>query len=89
MSSLTYEQAKAVWKQKWQLRKKREICAEFDVDPRRLYEVWEEKIHKGSREEAYVELCVENPTLAAQISPKAHVPHLRVVKRVTQPDLFA
>ena len=27
----------------------RDIQARFDVDPRRLYEVWEETEHKGSR----------------------------------------
>ena len=37
----------------WVLRecgwKVRDIGKRFDVDPRRLYEVWEETLHKGSR----------------------------------------
>ena len=37
----------------WVLRecgwKVRNIGKRFDVDPRRLYEVWEEQTHKGSR----------------------------------------
>lgn len=37
----------------WVLRacgwKTRNIAARFDVDPRRLYEVWEEQEHKGTR----------------------------------------
>ncbi len=37
----------------WVLRavgwKVRDIQSRFDVDPRRLYDVWEERTHKGSR----------------------------------------
>lgn len=49
-SSLSFTEAVGSWVGKALGYKKRDLCAKFDVDPRRLYEVWEEKVHRGSRE---------------------------------------
>jgi hypothetical protein len=49
---LTFSEAVAAWIGRELGIKKRDLCARFDVDPRRLYEVWQQEEHVGSREVA-------------------------------------
>jgi hypothetical protein len=51
-ASLTFREAVASWVGRELGIKNRDLCARYDVDPRRLYEVWEEQSHRGSRETA-------------------------------------
>jgi hypothetical protein len=76
---LTYEEATETWLLRYEGVHLTRICAKFDVDPRRLYEVWEEKKHIGSRQEAE---GVINKKLAEGACPtklRPHEPKLRVV----------
>lgn len=52
MSYLTKHEAAKSWVLRECGWKKRDIQARFNVDPRRLYDVWEEKTHLGSRQRA-------------------------------------
>lgn len=69
----------------WVLRaygcKVRDICNRFDVDPRRLYEVWEELEFKGSRQKA-VELFERKfPKLKSEGRFEVHRPrYVRAIK---------
>ncbi len=49
-ASLSFTEAVGSWVGRALGYKKRDLCAKFDVDPRRLYEVWEEQVHPGSRQ---------------------------------------
>ncbi|WP_421725355.1 hypothetical protein [Bauldia sp.] len=88
MSSLTFDQAVESWKHRWSGRKVRDIVAVYDVDPRRLYEVWQEDIHSGSKSIAYQQLKHESPELAPAEEPPRHSPRFKVVPRDRQLDLF-
>ncbi|MEJ8574978.1 hypothetical protein [Microbaculum marinum] len=85
--ALSFDDAVEIWIAKWRNEHVRKLCAVYDVDPRRLYEVWEEKVHVGSRSVGYARFKVEDPQLAAITVPEPHQPTLRVVKKV-QPELF-
>jgi hypothetical protein len=50
------------------------ICAKFDVNPYRLYEVWEQKKHIGSREKAQEIINRNLPDAASSIVLKIHQP---------------
>lgn len=89
MSAVTRDVAKNIWKARWLKRKQRELCAEYDVDPRRLFEVWEEQIHRGSRLEAWAEFVEEYPQLALRVDNSPHRKRLKVVEKPDEPDLFA
>lgn len=50
LANLTFHEAAKVWVLRacdWKIR---DMQARYDVDPRRLYEVWEEVEHAGSRQ---------------------------------------
>jgi hypothetical protein len=49
---LTFPEAVTAWIGRELGMKKRDLCARFDVDPRRLYEVWQQEEHVRSREVA-------------------------------------
>lgn len=76
---LTHSIAKDVWKAKWLGIKLRDLISKYDQDPRRFYEVWEEKCNKGSRLEAFEEFRLEHPKLASATDPSPHIPKRRVV----------
>ena len=49
---LSYHEAVAIWIGRSLGWKIRDLQKRYDVDPRRLYEVWEEQTHIGSRLDA-------------------------------------
>lgn len=79
--SLSFEDAVYAWIAKWKGEKVRVIGAKFDVDPRRLYEVWEEITHIGSRKVAWERFQRDYPVLARQVDPSPHVPTRMVTKK--------
>ena len=50
---LTREEAIEATHMRWLGTKVREICAKFDVDPRRLYEVWGGERFSGLEHQAF------------------------------------
>lgn len=66
---------------------KNRIAARYDVNVWRLYEVWNEKVHVGSKTAAIEKLMITQPALASKLTkwepPKADNDHWR------QPDLFS
>jgi hypothetical protein len=55
------------------------ICAKYDVDPRRLYEVWEEKKHEGSRKKAEEIINRNLPDGMLPVMLEVHKQKLRVL----------
>lgn len=82
---LTRTEAEKSWVLKAAGVKLRDIHSRFDVDPRRLYEVWEGKVHLGSSQRGrkiYERLFKEQAEAALFAK---HVPKLRVNRR--PPDI--
>jgi hypothetical protein len=74
-SSLSYKEAVAVWIGRALNWKIRDLQKKYDVDPRRLYEVWEEEVHSGSRLTA-MRICRSLfPNVEASFDP--HQPRFR------------
>src|SRR3954453_22808111 len=72
--AVTVKQAVSFWVERAKGLKIREITAKHDVDPRRIYEVFEGKIHPESMDAARGELQKIAPALAANI--QFHKPSL-------------
>ena len=82
---LTYREAVAVWIGRALDWKNRDLQTKYDVDPRRLYEVWEEEEHLGSRDDA-IRICrILFPGLNANFD--RHTPRYRRTN-IDQLDLF-
>lgn len=81
MSCFNNEQAKELWKSRWQRVPIKKLVAKYGADPRRFYEVWSEETNPGSRLEALSEFTLENPDLASAIDPQPHQSRLRVVPK--------
>ncbi|MBB4016886.1 hypothetical protein IMF23_03700 [Chelatococcus daeguensis] len=78
------------WIERVKGRKIREICAAYDVDPRRLYEVFAGQVHPSSLDKARRELEEHSPSLLNSPKLRFHQPTRQVVKRASdlQYDLF-
>lgn len=69
----------------WRLR---DIQARFGVDPRRLYEVWEESEHKGTRFEAMRLFARLFPSKSLENLFEKHKPrYKRTLKNFDEPRL--
>jgi hypothetical protein len=78
-------EAKEIWKARWLGEKLRSLVTRFDRDPRRFYELWQEKRNKGSRLEAFKEFQMEYPELALSVDPSPHTPERKVVRKIGKP----
>lgn len=78
--TVTSEQAKDFWIERANGAKIRDICAKHNVDPRRLYEVFEGEVHPDSLAQARNELAVTAPHLVGSERLKFHEPSRRVVR---------
>jgi len=79
--AVSQDQAVSFWIERAQGRKIREICADHNVDPRRLYEVFEGEVHPDSLANARTRLAKEAPHLLNSDKLKPHQPSRVVVKK--------
>jgi hypothetical protein len=78
-----------IWIARWLRIRRKDLLARYGCDPRRLYEVWEEKRFAGSRDKALDLFRERHPTLIDRVD---YGPHRRIPRGVpseVQPDLFA
>ena len=78
---LTTHEAKEVWIMYAENKKIRDIQKTFDVDPRRIYEVLEEKKHIGTRQDAKTLFVQKFPTRSTKGKFERHIPKNRIKKR--------
>jgi hypothetical protein len=86
--ALTHADAVDVWIARWLRIRRKDLIARYGCDPRRLYEVWEQKRFAGSRETAKALFIERYPGLIDRID---YGPHRAVPRRVPadlQPSLF-
>jgi len=79
---LTRADAVDIWIARWLRVRRKDLCARYQCDPRRLYEIWEEQRFAGAREEALQLFHERYPALADRID---YGPHRRI-PRTTHPD---
>ena len=79
---LTEADAVDIWIARWLKVRPRDLIRRYGCDPRRLYEIWQEERHPGSRAKALTEFLARFPALADRIDPG---PHVRLTKAV-HPD---
>ena len=84
-NALNYRESVAVWIARELGWKIRDIHSRYDVDPRRLYEVWTEETHIGSRDDAIRLFRILFPDLDGYFDP--HSPKYKRSPR-DQLDLF-
>lgn len=65
----------------------RHLESKFDVDPRRLYDVWQEDTHTGSREHAMRLFDLLYPHMIPKYGFELHQPRFRRVSK-DQLDFF-
>jgi hypothetical protein len=79
---LTEADAIDLWLMRWLRLRRKDILARYDCDPRRIYEVWEEKRFPGSREKALELLRARYPGVDARVDVG---PHRRLPLRSADP----
>ncbi|WP_428698961.1 hypothetical protein [Stappia sp.] len=84
---LTFDEAVEVTLSRWKGEKIRELASRFDVDPRRLYEVWQGQAHPDAVKVAHVRLTAQDPILASRIHPVHSKPKYRVLPTHSETQL--
>ncbi|MEP1443993.1 MAG: hypothetical protein ABJK39_13370 [Hyphomicrobiales bacterium] len=79
--SLTTNEAREVWIMYAENKKIRDIQKSFDIDPRRIYEVLEEKKHIGTRQDAKAIFAKKFPNRSTKDKFVRHIPRNHVKKR--------
>lgn len=82
---LTEADAIDIWIARWLRIPRKALLARYQCDPRRLYEIWEERRFAGSRDKALERLGQTYPGLLPRIDPGAH----RRIPRARHPDQLA
>ena len=84
------EEADAVdiWIARWLRVRRKELLTRYGCDPRRLYEIWEEKRFAGSRDKARALFAERYPALADRIDYGRHRTVPRKPPAELQPGLF-
>src|SRR5262245_27287133 len=72
-----------IWVARWLRIRRKDLLLRYKCDPRRLYEIWEEKRFAGSRAKAAKPFADRYPTLTDRIDFGPH----RTVPRRPPPDL--
>lgn len=85
---LTAADAVDIWIARWLRIRRKNLIARYACDPRRLYEIWEEKRFAGSRDRAMALFLERYPGLADRIDYGAHRAIPRRVPAELQPSLF-
>ena len=79
---LTEEDAIDIWIARWLRIRRKDLVHRYACDPRRLYEIWEEKRFPGSREQAQKLFIERYPTLIDRIDYGRH----QRIPRTIHPD---
>jgi len=74
-----------IWLARWLRVPRKVLVARYGCDPRRLYEIWEERRFIGSRAKALVALGETYPALVERIDAGTH----RRIPRTVHPDQLA
>ncbi|KAB2915512.1 MAG: hypothetical protein F9K29_13250 [Hyphomicrobiaceae bacterium] len=85
---LTEADAVDIWIARWLRIRRKDLLIRYGCDPRRLYEIWEEKRFAGSRAKAIAIFSERHPALIDRID---YGPHRRIPRGVPaglQPGLF-
>ena len=85
---LTEKDAIEIWIARWLRIRRKDILLRYGCDPRRLYEIWEQRRFPGSRDKALAEFRVRYPGLTDRVD---FGPHQRIPRRPPpelQPRLF-
>lgn len=69
---LSTEDAINIWIARWLRIRRKDIRARFACDPRRLYDIWEEVSHSGSRDRAEALFRERYPMLAGATDFSRH-----------------
>ena len=80
---LTAADAIDIWIARWLRIRRKDLLIRYGCDPRRLYEIWEEKRFPGSRAKAAELFATRYPTLTDRIDFGPH----RTIPRRPPPDL--
>jgi hypothetical protein len=82
---LTRIDAVDIWIARWLRVRRKDLCKRYQCDPRRLYEIWEERRFPGARDEAIQLFQARYPGLADRIDFGLH----RRIPRTAHPDQLA
>jgi hypothetical protein len=85
---LTEADAVDIWIARWLRIRRKDLVARYGCDPRRLYEIWEEKRFPGSRDRALELFRERHPSLVDRVDYGAHRRVPRRVPAELQPSLF-
>ena len=77
-----------IWIARWLRIRRKDLIARYGCDPRRLYEIWEEKRFTGSRDKALELFRERHPTLLDRVDCGPHRRIPRGVPAELQPGLF-
>jgi hypothetical protein len=77
-----------IWIARWLRIRRKDLIVRYACDPRRLYEIWEEKRFAGSRDKALELFRQRYPTLLDRIDWGPHRRIPRGVPADLQPGLF-
>ncbi len=84
--ALTEADAIDIWIARWARVRRKDLLLRYGCDPRRLYEIWEERRFPGSRDEALSVVRDRYPFLLDRIDLG---PHRRIAHRSPHPDQLA
>ncbi len=77
-----------IWIARWLRIRRKDLLARYGCDPRRLYEIWEEKRFIGSRRKALSVFNERHPGLAERIDFGLHRRIPKAIPPELQPGLF-
>jgi hypothetical protein len=77
-----------IWIARWLRVRRRDLVARYGCDPRRLYEIWEERRFVGSRDKARALFAERYPSLVDRTDYGRHRRIPRGVPPELQPGLF-
>ncbi len=86
--SLAETDAVDIWIARWLRVRRKDLVVRYGCDPRRLYEIWEEKRFPGSRDKARALFAERYPSLVDRTDYGLHRPIHRRVPQELQPGLF-
>jgi hypothetical protein len=81
--ALKQSDAVDIWIARWLRIRRKDLLARYNCDPRRLYEIWEEKRFPGSRAKAVELFASRYPTLTDRVDFGPH----RSIPRRPPPEL--
>lgn len=82
---LTFDDAVTIWLRRWLGDEKQRIIIDLQQNAIRIYEIWEEKTFKGSREVAKRIFEEKYPHIVAKTDFSPHRPSRRLVPRRDDP----